>query len=215
MDEILTGARALLYVLIVIFALAAIVAVFGYLRKKLSKTYTSPVFFDFLEDRGQVILAFFLVASAVVLLWIERYKFDHVSLESGESYPVRVNRITGNTQVLYRGVWRPSSDLPKLPPLIQDLTAQDLQKLNGQAKLAEWSMLDLSLYNGSDFTLKEITVEVVVTESTGKEVLRRQYRIEQEHPPKRAKAYFEDLEFYLGPGQNWGWKVVAARGIRR
>ncbi len=214
MNETLDVIRGIISFVIVLLAAGVLIQFVIYLRRRFSKSGNVSGFIEFFEDSGQVWLAVILVVCAAFLLWVQRYKFDHVSLESGESYPVRVNRITGNAQVLYRGVWRPSSDLPKLAPLIQDLAAQDLEKLKGQAKLAEWSMLDLSLYNGSDFTLKEITVDVAVTESSGKEVLRRQYRIEQEHPPKQAKDYLEDLGFYLGPGQNWSWRLIAARGTK-
>jgi hypothetical protein len=149
-------------------------------------------------------------------LWLSHFRFDHIDLDNGESYPVRINRLTSNSEVLYRGAWIPSSLLPKLAPPIQDLNAQDLEKLKGEAKLEfEVSFLDLNLYNGSDFALKEITVEVVITESSAKEVMRRAYRIEKRHPAKQQMDYSQMLGFSLGPGQNWAWKIIAARGTKR
>jgi hypothetical protein len=178
-------------------------------------TTSPPSKFPRRRDNSIRTLIGVVILACVAVVWLERYRFDHIDMANGESYPVRVNRLTGNAQVLYRGVWRPSSELPKLPPLIQDLGAQDLEKLKGNARLeADLPFLYLTVHNGSDFTLKEITVDVVIMESSGKEVLRRAYRTEQEHPSKQVKDYSLDLGFSLGPGQSWAWKIIAARGVK-
>ena len=150
-----------------------------------------------------------------VALWMGRYRFEQINLENGESYPVRINRVTGNSEVLYRGVWKPASELPKLPPLVQDLKPEELAKLRGQADLfTEGPVFKLTLYNGSGFTLKEITVEISVRDSHGEEVLRRTYRFQQRHSVQQTAEYSEILDFSVGPGQTWAWRIASAKGIK-
>lgn len=214
MHTIFSLARAVIYIAILLASVGVLLKVLGYLKRKFSKARDTSAITDLFESSGEVLVAVLLVVCAVFLLWIERFKFDHVTLDNGESYPVRVNRLTGNSQVLYRGVWRASSDLPKLPSLIQDFGPQDLEKLKGDGRIdPDAAYFDLPLYNGSDVTLKEITVEIIIRDSTGKDVLRRAYRIEQQHPPKQTRDYFQELGFHLGPSQSWAWKIVAAKGF--
>jgi hypothetical protein len=49
--------------------------------------------------------------SFVVYVWLTPYKYDHVSASSGASLPVRINRITGKTEILFPGTgWRSYED---------------------------------------------------------------------------------------------------------
>ncbi len=187
---------------------------YAFLKRKFSKARDPSAINNPFESSAHLLLAVLLVSCAVIL-WMERYKFDHINLENGESYPVRINRMTGDSQVLYRGAWRPAADVRNLPPLVQDLSPQDLQKLTGKCSLDSLiGAFDLTVYNGSDFTLKEITVEIVIRDSHQEDVLRRSYRIAQEHPPRQNGNYTQALDFAVGPQQTWAWKITAAKGIK-
>ena len=104
-------------------------------------------------------------------IWVGRYRYDHVVLQDGESYPVRISRINGRSEVLYRGQWKASSVLPSLVKPVQSLGADDLRKL--EANSVDWNAKDsegifeLNLHNGSAYTLKRIEVEIAVKGSCG------------------------------------------------
>ena len=57
----------------------------------------------------------------------ERFQYDHMDLPNGESYPVRINRLTGKSQVLYGGVWKPAAEVKSFPPLIENLSQDQLK----------------------------------------------------------------------------------------
>lgn len=116
--------------------------------------------------------------------------------------------------MLYRGTWKPAAEITTLPTLLKELTQQDLEKLTGNAKLDNYGLFELDLYNGSDFTLKEITVEFVVRDSRQEEVLRRSYRYPHEQASRKIDHYTEELDFSIGPQQGWSWKIVGAKGIK-
>lgn len=187
--------------------LLLLVVVYRFAKKRISK---------YPETQGPASPLSFVVILAVassVAIWMSRYNFDHMNLENGESYPVRTNRLTGKSQVLYRGVWKPAEDVRNLPSLLQELSQQDLDKLTGRGDLvSDWFYLDL--YNGSDFTLKEITVQLLVRDSHQEEVLRQPHRFSLDAPSKRSTSFEEIVNISVGPQQSWSWKIIAAKGIR-
>ena len=75
-------------------------------------------------------------------------------------------------------------------------------------------VFNLTLYNGSDFALREITIEITVRDSHQEEVLQRYYRIVQDHDYRQNGEYAQALDFSVGPQQSWSWKITAARVLR-
>src|SRR5437879_15372 len=63
--------------------------------------------------RSVRLTAFAAVAfvALVVYVWFTPYKYDHVSSTGGAILPVRINRITGKTEILFPGTgWRYDSE---------------------------------------------------------------------------------------------------------
>jgi hypothetical protein len=144
-----------------------------------------------------------------LLVWPTAYRYDHMNLPGGQSYPVRINRLTSSTAVLYPDGWKSTS--------VQDLSAEEIKKLDGRAELSYGSnILLINLYNGSDLSVKEITVEIVVRNQYGAETLRRPYRIMNHKgpSPQHAGDFSADLGFQIGSSQSWDWKIVAAKGTK-
>jgi len=186
---------------------------YAYLRKKSSKGEGAPMTTNPLNS-ARVLLAIIGVSCAI-FLWTERFEYDHMNLPNGESYPVRINRLTGNSQVLYRGVWKPAAEVKSVPPLIENLSQDQLRRLTGKGEIGSMEgVFNLTLYNGSDFALREITIEITVRDSHQEEVLQRYYRIVQDHDYRQNGEYAQALDFSVGPQQSWSWKITAARGIK-
>lgn len=152
-----------------------------------------------------------------LLVWPTLYHFDRMDLGPGQSFPVRINRITGSTEILYPSGWRAPSQEPNRTEPARDLTADELQKLDGRASLDRFGKLEFDLYNGTDLYVKEVTVEVVVQDEHRKEVLRRLYRISPMFGPAlplRSRTVETYLGFVLAPNQHWNWRLIAAKGTK-
>lgn len=87
---------------------------------------------------------------------------------------VRTNRLTGDSEVLAMGKWvRVRAEGP-----VEDMTSAQIGKLKGEASIDGQGQLRVSLYNGTSFELKEITVEVTLRQGRdGKILLDRLYRV--------------------------------------
>jgi hypothetical protein len=169
-----------------------------------------------------IVVLTILSAACFVGLWMVRYRFDRAVLQNGESYPVRINRLTGNSQVLYRGVWKPASILPTLVKPLQDLSPDDLRRVTVEGMSLEADEQDpepmyaITVHNGSDFILKAITVQIVVKDFDGVEVLSKAYMFSGNTriQPHQSGSDYTSLGFAVGPKQSLTLTVVEAKGIR-
>ena len=53
---------------------------------------------------------FILIALFGLLVWPTAYRYDHIEVGKETSYPVRQNRFTGSTEILYPSGWRTASE---------------------------------------------------------------------------------------------------------
>jgi hypothetical protein len=104
---------------------------------------------------------FLLVMSLVVggpmlwFVWPTLYRYDHIHIESSV-FPVRIHRLTGKTEILFPNGWQ------ERPKQEHKLLGNELAKLHLPQKF-EWSLdgsVKVSLYNGSEWEIKEIVVSV-------------------------------------------------------
>ena len=106
--------------------------------------------------------AFVLFMAILVLLastvWPTLYRYEKVSI-GPSTFPIRVNRFTGFTEV-FRGIrWEPqegSGRHVRTDPVPTD----QLAKLTGNAGLTSWGTFSGKVYNGSDWVVRELVVSV-------------------------------------------------------
>ncbi len=124
------------------------------------------------------------ISAFAVLVWPTRYRYDHMDTGAGHSYPVRINRFTGRTEVLYENGWEESQGQTTTK---QDINLPDdqLAKLETKASIWVYAFLNVDVYNGSDFNVSEITVDVVVMNRLGKK--------EDIHRKDRINKIFQDI----------------------
>ena len=129
------------------------------------------------------------------LVWPSPYSYDHL-VGSGASIPVRTNRLTGDSERLTMGGWE-RMGAPADSGKEVTLSKEQLAKL----KLSRWNFgtvgidLNLSLYNGSDFDIREVIVNLDVQGFSGGKLVQlanRDYRLSNTYSiePMRA-GYFE------------------------
>jgi hypothetical protein len=132
---------------------------------------------------------------------------------------------------------RASSLLIK-PVLIEDLPLTELLKIDGPGSIQDES-LQLEVFNGTDWELREITVGLTLERKPGENaevaararvvpaaegiaplaVERRSdvtllYHLKAEAKPFSTTAFHESIGITPGPDEDWRWSIVEAKGIR-
>ncbi len=132
---------------------------------------------------------------------------------------------------------RASSLLIK-PVLIEDLPLAELLKLDGPGSIQDES-LQLQVFNGTDWDIREITVGLTLERKPGEDVEaaararvipaaqgmapvaveRRSdvtllYHLKAEAKPFSTTAFHENIGITPGPEEDWRWSIVEAKGIR-
>lgn|GEM_PF-2176916 len=158
------------------------------------------------------------------LYWIYPTPWEQMKLEYSV---IRINRFTGEKQYLSDRGWGKysppaassvvSSAIPVtgLPPVPQnrDLTTGEIAKLDGKLTIAPGGFLKGDLYNGNDFTVKNVVILVTITNSDGALVKSREYKL-ADYPkmsPLSSKSVLEEAGLSLESGQKWSWSITKAQ----
>jgi hypothetical protein len=124
------------------------------------------------------------------------------------------------------------------PVLIEDLPLTELLKLDGPGSIQD-EHLQLQVFNGTDWDIREITVGLTLERKPGSEtaaaaharvipaaqgmtpvaVERRSdvtllYHLKAEAKPFSTTAFHENIGITPGPDEDWRWSIVEAKGIR-
>jgi hypothetical protein len=124
------------------------------------------------------------------------------------------------------------------PVLIEDLPLTELLKIDGPGSIQDES-LQLEVFNGTDWDLREITVGLTLERKPGEnaEVAARArvipaaeasapiaierrsdvtllYHLKAEAKPFSTTAFHENIGITPGPDEDWRWSIVEAKGIR-
>jgi len=155
-----------------------------------------------------------VVVLFALLVWPTLYRYDHIETGPGQSLPVRTNRFTGFTEILYPDGWTSASASPKRETLDRDLGRDDLRQLDAEATTSFLGQLHLDLYNGSRFKIDQIRVEVSFRNAGHQEVSRRSYLLHRTPSlaPEQGGSFETDFGLRAGTYQSWVCRIVAARG---
>jgi hypothetical protein len=124
------------------------------------------------------------------------------------------------------------------PVLLEDLPLTELLKIDGPGSIQDES-LQLEVFNGTDWDLREITVGLTLERKPGENaevaararvipaaegvapivVERRSdvtllYHLKAEAKPFSTTAFHENIGITPGPDEDWRWSIVEAKGIR-
>lgn len=124
------------------------------------------------------------------------------------------------------------------PVIVEDLPISDLIKLDGPASI-EGDSLQLEVFNGTDWDLREITVGLTLERKAGENaelatrarvipaaeglappsVEKRSdvtilYHLKGEAKPFSTTTFRESIGAMLAPDQDWHWSIVEAKGVR-
>jgi hypothetical protein len=121
----------------------------------------------------------------------------------------------------------------------QDLPEAELPKLDGPATI-KGNTLEVTVYNGTGWNLREITVGLTVVRAPSQSVAKRRsaklipaaeveavpaapsekhsdltvlYHLKGAAAPSTTTVFYQSLGAALGPDQEWHWAIVQAKGI--
>ncbi|MFA4995060.1 MAG: hypothetical protein WC521_07145 [Bdellovibrionales bacterium] len=63
-------------------------------------------FWQIIKTKPITALAAFFLLYSFSFIWPTFYRYDHIKPKEGTSFPVRINRITGNAEMLLFEGWR-------------------------------------------------------------------------------------------------------------
>jgi hypothetical protein len=158
------------------------------------------------------------------------YRYDHLTMNSGGTVlPVRIYLPTDKTEFLIPSGW--TNDVDNRAG--EQLPAQELAKITGTGQIesiGEDRWIKLSAYNGTQWTVKKLRIELTVTTTPGYtpaglppgyvlDGLKRLYDLSPEHPYTQLSACASGelqaaLGFQLKQGQTWSFRIVGAWGTQ-
>jgi len=131
-----------------------------------------------------------------------------------------------------------ASSLLIRPVLIEDLPLDELVKIDGPGSIQD-EMLQLEVFNGTEWELREITVGLTLERKPGEnaELAARArvvpaaegvapisverhsdvtllYHLKTEAKPFSKTTFRENIGIAPGPDEDWRWSIVEAKGIR-
>lgn len=101
---------------------------------------------------------------AGIIFWPTLYRYDKISL-SGNSFPVRINRLTGYTEYFTLNKWVPAEGHKKKIKGIK-VPSEIRSEITGNASVGLGSFSG-KIYNGSNWTITNITFRLRVKEKDG------------------------------------------------
>ncbi len=171
-----------------------------------------------------------VAAGALALLfalfvWPTPYRYGTVGSGTSRA-PMRTNRITGTVSVNSGSGWYPwirkqsgaTTTQTQRDSASRVLPASELAKVTGTLTVTESGRAQAEIYNGSNYSIEEITVGIVVKESSGTLVLDRRYVMAPSMyifgglKPLSAATFSANVGFRVAPGQQHSWYIVSAKG---
>jgi len=154
--------------------------------------------------------------TAGVLFYPTLYRYDKTTNMMGQTIPIRINRLTGHTETFILGEWisgKKNSESPQ-EEIYKKLPTSDIAKLTGNASLS-YGKFQGKIYNGSDWTIKEIVCRVIAKEKDGSVRWDRKFLVSFYLMlyPLRTEFFSVDVTGEEGIG-SYDWNIIEAKGYK-
>jgi len=108
-----------------------------------------------------LIIICIILLIAGILFWPTLYRYEKINI-AGYSFPMKINRITGHAKIFYSGEWvSPLKNIKEIKNIM--FPYEEIIKITGNAWISNGSFLG-KIYNGSEWTIKEIIFRVELKE---------------------------------------------------
>lgn len=148
------------------------------------------------------------------LVWPTLYRYEYEKIGPLER-PLRINRLTGETEYFSGSTWHKATATPTPLPLPSD----ELNRLQTSGSFMSYGYIKLELYNGSTWTITSITAFVTVRNASGGVVLSRSYAFTQldsigtlRCEPHTVKSVRAAAGHTFQKGETWSFSLSSAEG---
>lgn len=98
---------------------------------------------------------------------------------------------------------------------VDQLPLAQWQKVEGTAWITKYGLLEVSLYNGSSWTIKDVQVALTIVKANGEKTDERIYDLTGYGVPYKTSRYSTGLGYTLGPGEKFEWYIKSLKGLPR
>ena len=154
-------------------------------------------------------------------IWPTPYYYTEIRL-SDNTYPVRIQRLSGATHMLLPTGWiNLESDRGLFAESSTAIPADDISQLSGSARIRGSSFI-ADIYNGSAWVVTNLEVQLTVKPHATFTLFSRRYRIwctraGNRGEPLTSSTYSCDLGQYLGDDYDptkFEWRILSAYGFK-
>lgn len=145
-----------------------------------------------------------------IFVWPTLYKYDKMKVGI-YSFPVRINRLTGNAEHYMMGGWV-SQNVKKKWFRDWVLPDDESRKVTGNANFG-YVGFSGKIYNGSSWTITEMVVRIVAKENDGSIRWDRKFRTSVSIPPLETESIYFDVTGEEG-ARLGGWYIDEIRGYK-
>jgi hypothetical protein len=151
-----------------------------------------------------------VIGTFAIFVWPSQYRYDTLQ-RPGRSLPVRIDRFSGKAEMLETDGWRPMDRPSPSGGMAAQLTSAELAQLTGKAGIKDNGWMSADIYNGNDFDVGAIVVQVTVKGTDGAVLLSRDYRLTTGTAHSlQSSEFIADLGFHIEAGQTFSWTIKSA-----
>ncbi|MBM4302353.1 MAG: hypothetical protein FJ121_12660 [Deltaproteobacteria bacterium] len=136
-----------------------------------------------MRDKNAIIICALICATFIicgVLFWPTLYRYDKI----GGKLPVRINRLTGYTEILYGSGWKRVVSEKEY----QSMPKEEIAKIETRGNFDGTEDYKFNIYNGTDWTIKKIKLSIGLNDGNGKNIWRRIYETTADIRPYRTSS---------------------------
>jgi hypothetical protein len=131
-----------------------------------------------MREKNAIIICALICATLIIcgmLFWPTLYQYDKI----GGKLPVRINRLTGYTEILFASGWeRKVSDNE-----LQAIPKAEISKIEVRGSFDGKSHYKFTIYNGCEWNIKSIKLSIGLKDGNGKILLERIYKTTEDIKP--------------------------------
>jgi hypothetical protein len=177
-------------------------------QKKKNRTWQTNglIIFKFFS----IILLITVAGAAALFVWPTKWRNDTLTIDS-DQFPVRVNRFTGQTEVLYPEGWEEIKSETLSTSIPQPVDSEELRKIEGQLSISSSGYVAADLYNGTSKPLKSVQIRLVISDKDGDIEINRIYEANTSEGGELKSSKFTFLcGCTVKESQDFSWTIANA-----
>jgi hypothetical protein len=154
-----------------------------------------------------------LVVVLGILFWPTLYRYDHLGA-GDQSVPLRINRLTGHTQMFIGGDWygpKNQAQRQVSPDTSRMLDSLEQYRISGHGAVNHVGFFKADIYNGTNCTVTQLFLTIAPKDRQGRAQYRRSFQDVAFIQPLTTKGFILQVG-NAGTVASTDWTIDSARG---